>query len=709
MSAQARFCGRCGTPRVSEGDLYCRSCGEPYSQPSVAAPREALPPTGEIVAIRHAENRAETAAPSSPQEFGTKWLEFWTDIYLPLNVIVGTPIALLTARSAEELLGTILVEIPLVWLAVTLIIGLRHRRLSAWQLNWLWLLIEVFTRSVTRVREQPIADKTGALALFLGAAFLYGLVWGLPNYIYFRKRRALFSGPPVVDDGIQGLLKAIGRFLWPIVTEEESARKAWREGVYAVAVIVFVQSILVTFSAFGHTLFGVTRKGWVDGALFAAIGWGIYKQSRAASVLGIIFFLVERIVRWTTGGSVQETGASVVTEVVLMLMLVNGARGTFARHRHQTTAEKAAGSLAPYSSARWEVYSTVLASFVLGFLALRVYQSLIAPGSSSRENPGSEELPELVKRVRPAVVTLLAYDSTGKPIGQGSGFFVSTRGEILTNHHVLDGASSAEIMTSDGTKHPIAAVVGDDPNSDLTEVIVISDDDTPFLPLAHQRPEAGERIVVIGSPLGLEQTVSEGIVSAIPEERQQIGEIMPATLQITAPISEGSSGGPVLDMKGEVVGVAAAYLRKGEDLNFAIPLERILTLKRSKPMTLALWSNPHRKPDARDFFTEGIASMKLDDCEQALLSFHMAVKKIPSFALAWWGTGVCFLQEGKATEAVAALKRAASLDPSLALPHYALGLTYASQGKRELAFKEYSLLKRLDPDLATKLKGSLPQ
>lgn len=72
MSAQARFCGRCGAPRVSEDDLYCRSCGKPYCQPSLAVPGEAPQSAGEIVAIRHAENRGEPPAPSSPQEFGTR-------------------------------------------------------------------------------------------------------------------------------------------------------------------------------------------------------------------------------------------------------------------------------------------------------------------------------------------------------------------------------------------------------------------------------------------------------------------------------------------------------------------------------------------------------------------------------------------------------------------------------------------------------------
>jgi tetratricopeptide (TPR) repeat protein len=209
--------------------------------------------------------------------------------------------------------------------------------------------------------------------------------------------------------------------------------------------------------------------------------------------------------------------------------------------------------------------------------------------------------------------------------------------------------------------------------------------------------------------MGLEETVSEGIVSALPEERQEIGEIMPATLQITAPISEGSSGGPVVNLRGEVVGVATAYLRKSENLNFAIPLERVLVLKRIKPVALDIWSNPSRKPNAGDFFAEGLASMRVDDCEHGLQSFRLALKKRPGFAWAWWGTGVCLMEEGETEEAIASLKRASVLDPGLGPPHYALALAYVAQGKRAPAYREYELLKGLDPNLAEKLASQLPK
>ena len=163
-------------------------------------------------------------------------------------------------------------------------------------------------------------------------------------------------------------------------------------------------------------------------------------------------------------------------------------------------------------------------------------------------------------------------------------------------------------------------------------------------------------------------------------------------------------------MKGNVVGVAAAYLRKGQDLNFAIPLERVLILKRIKPMTLDSWSNPRRKPTALDLAREGLASMKLGDCEQGLLSFDLAIKKKPDYAAAWWGVGTCLLISNSTDEGIAALKKSSQTrSSSFASAYYTLGLAYAEEGQRDPAYEEYESLKRLDPGLAQKLKEQLPK
>jgi hypothetical protein len=196
---------------------------------------------------------------------------------------------------------------------------------------------------------------------------------------------------------------------------------------------------------------------------------------------------------------------------------------------------------------------------------------------------GQEKLQEVVKKTLPSTVIILTYGKDGKIIGQGSGFFVSKDGDIITNRHVLTEVYRAEIKTAKGKIYPILMIVGEDKEADIIRASVdIRSESVHPLSVSISIPEVGERVAVIGSPLGFEQTVSDGIVSAV-REIPAFGKIY----QITAPISPGSSGSPVVNMKGVVIGVAAFQLVEGQNLNFAIPGERIANLKTEKRRTLA--------------------------------------------------------------------------------------------------------------------------
>ncbi len=123
-----------------------------------------------------------------------------------------------------------------------------------------------------------------------------------------------------------------------------------------------------------------------------------------------------------------------------------------------------------------------------------------------------------VNKIAPSTVIIFTYNEKGALTGQGSGFFVSKDGHIITARHVLFGAHQAEAKTSDGKVYQITEIVAEDEKVDLVRAVV----DIPTklvhpLPVSPSLPEVGERIVVIGSPLGLEQTVPEGIVSAVRE------------------------------------------------------------------------------------------------------------------------------------------------------------------------------------------------
>ena len=175
----------------------------------------------------------------------------------------------------------------------------------------------------------------------------------------------------------------------------------------------------------------------------------------------------------------------------------------------------------------------------------------------------------IAQRASPATVTIIAISANGDTLGQGSGFLVRATGEIITNHHVLAGASRAIVRLASGERYDRVQAIDADSLADLA-IIKVAGFGLPVVPLASTTPPVGSHVVVIGSPLGLSQTVSDGLISAV---RLYGGK---QQLQISAPISHGSSGGPVFNDAGEVIGVAAASIESGQQLNFAVPIKYAL-------------------------------------------------------------------------------------------------------------------------------------
>lgn len=178
------------------------------------------------------------------------------------------------------------------------------------------------------------------------------------------------------------------------------------------------------------------------------------------------------------------------------------------------------------------------------------------------------DLKALAKKARPAVLLLVVSDRTATEIATGTGFIVSSDGKLLTNHHVIENAASVLAKAENGALFAVEGLLADDPTNDLV-VLKLAARDLPFLPLnAKDKVDVGTRVAVIGSPLGLEGSLSEGIISAL---RDFAGA--PKMLQMTAAISPGSSGSPVLNIRGEVIGVASSQMRGGQLLNLAVPVE----------------------------------------------------------------------------------------------------------------------------------------
>lgn len=171
---------------------------------------------------------------------------------------------------------------------------------------------------------------------------------------------------------------------------------------------------------------------------------------------------------------------------------------------------------------------------------------------------------EIAKNCLPSTVSLVMEDNFKQPISLGSGFIVET-GKIATNLHVIEGAKYGYVLVNgSSTKHKIEGYFSIDEQNDLA-ILSVPTITGKSLPLASSKPEIGEKVYAIGNPKGLSGTISEGIISGI--RNLENAEL----IQITAPISPGSSGGPVIGNSGQIIGVAVGTLASGQNLNFAIP------------------------------------------------------------------------------------------------------------------------------------------
>jgi S1-C subfamily serine protease len=195
------------------------------------------------------------------------------------------------------------------------------------------------------------------------------------------------------------------------------------------------------------------------------------------------------------------------------------------------------------------------------------------------------DVKSVFEATRPSVLLIVAYDENDQPTGMGSGFFFGDTKTIATNLHVVQNATKLAIKLSSGETGWIDTVLGVDTERDLA-LLQSNITGTP-IKAAGRLPDIGEDILAIGNPSGLEGTVSTGIISGIrTEDGSQY-------FQITAPISPGSSGGPIIDEHNEVLGVSTFYLDGAQSLNFAMPAAYLTKLysKKSEATLAALKSS----------------------------------------------------------------------------------------------------------------------
>jgi tetratricopeptide (TPR) repeat protein len=347
-----------------------------------------------------------------------------------------------------------------------------------------------------------------------------------------------------------------------------------------------------------------------------------------------------------------------------------------------------------------------------------------------------DDLPDLVRRIKPSAVAIETFDARGEKLSRGSGFFIDID-RVVTNRHVIEGAYRAEVHLTSGNSFPVKNVLAVDAEGDIA-LLKVDAPATLVRPLSLDRtsPQEGESIVVIGNPFGLEGSVTNGIVSAV-RDIPGFGRI----IQITAPISPGSSGSPVVNMAGQVIGVATLQITGGQSVNFAIPSARIAQLDRTAQTDgsqqislgdLVAATGRNKRARAVEYFRDGLTFLSKDDCQNALTYFQKATESDAGYAEAWAQAGFCHEKLGRHADAVEASKKAVALRPSpesyfniglasyylkqykeseaayrqaikldpynAADAYYALGLTYRDWGQFEDEIQAYKHALRLKPD-----------
>jgi hypothetical protein len=198
--------------------------------------------------------------------------------------------------------------------------------------------------------------------------------------------------------------------------------------------------------------------------------------------------------------------------------------------------------------------------------AIRLLVFTAALACATTATAAAQELAprDIAARTRPAVVMITAF-ANGEATGRGSGFFVRPDGTLVTNHHVIANADALRVQLASGEVFDRVFYLTSDERRDIA-LLRVPVSRAPVLEIGDdQQAEVGDAVFVMGNPLGLDGTFSSGLISA----RRMVDGV--ALVQISAPISSGSSGGPVLNAAGQVIGIATLTMTEGQNLNMAVP------------------------------------------------------------------------------------------------------------------------------------------
>lgn len=333
---------------------------------------------------------------------------------------------------------------------------------------------------------------------------------------------------------------------------------------------------------------------------------------------------------------------------------------------------------------------------------------------------------QIAQKALAATVYLEMKDNTGETLGFGSGFFVSEN-LIVTNYHVIQGAATGTAKLVENTRnmpkfpaelnkayidyineykmYTIEGSTATDETNDLVllevstrvkdpEFLEIYRKLLPIQPLSLGNSDdvkIGAPVYVAGNPKGLEGTFSSGIISS------RRGRHTEERLQMTAPVSPGSSGGPVLNNKGEVIGIAFMTIEGGQNLNFAIPSNYLKTLL-VQSGTVKPLSSGKQFISARTYFLRGDAMYAMELYEEAIVAYDQAIRLKPNYIEAYNNRGIAKSAIGQSFAAIADFDKAIEIKPDFAKGYTFRGAVKEDLGQNAAAIADYDKAIQITPD-----------
>jgi tetratricopeptide (TPR) repeat protein len=397
----------------------------------------------------------------------------------------------------------------------------------------------------------------------------------------------------------------------------------------------------------------------------------------------------------------------------------------------------------------------------MSFFTVRIYRAFLAlalgivltgcqkektkdPLTTAEKRPEQLDARQIASRNLPCVFLLEVYNAKGEKISTGTGFLISSQGQMVTNRHVIQGAHHVTAKSDKGLKFNVEGIVSYRTGLDAVVLQLAG----PLFPketvVRTQRPpEVGEKVVCIGCPEGLQGTVSEGIVSSI---RGADYTEFPYGLQFTCPVSSGSSGSPIFDIYGSMIGVATVVRNAdgggvAQNLNFAIPAAFIWTLAEHSspeliefekfpevaftsdlhivggsefyyPYSRAMADENYSKAvrTARElvsqysqnpvaYFYLGEALAKDESFDAAIMAYGMALKIYLDYKDAWKSVIVCLEHEKLDRELAIAYENLARLSPSDGEVWCSYSSYLSKQGKEVEALEALKKAILLNPDV----------